>query len=251
MRYLKMYNVKKIILHIDRPKGHNSFKYYHDLEFDYPYVAGSPNLLVNVQAKSLDEAKFSEVELFNDRGLAKLALPVGANGIYILNLRPKYCLKQLTIDPIEVVPDIFFNLDFNKKTSKWDLPNDRLLYCFYNPTRRESISISCKLVEDIDNIYSKLLTNPDDLYWRQYFINNAMMRNDDAGNIIRPVRDLMNQDQLADYLQVSKKTIQNWTAYGKIQYEKIPGTGEVRYRKADIDLALKTKIIRKKSVSNN
>ncbi len=50
----------------------------------------------------------------------------------------------------------------------------------------------------------------------------------------------MNQDQLADYLQVTKKTIQNWTANRIIPFEKIPSTGLVRYRKNEIDIALKS-----------
>lgn len=235
-----MLRVKKIIVHRDGPNGYSSTSYIHDIEVDYPYVAGITGYLVNEQAKLIDSQSYN-VGLFNDSGLARLALPVGPKGVYYLILRANHSLKQLTFDPIEVVPDIFLNFDFNKKTQNWDVPNDRLLYSFYNPTRRQSISISCKLDEDTENIYSKILANPDDLYWRQYFIKNAMMESIDQREFIRSVRDLMNQDQLADYLQVSKKTIQNWTAAGTIPIEKIVGTKEIRYRKTDIDAILKTK----------
>jgi len=50
----------------------------------------------------------------------------------------------------------------------------------------------------------------------------------------------MNQDQFAEYLQVTKKTIQNWTADRIIPFERIPGTREARYRKSDIDAQLKS-----------
>lgn len=235
-----MYKVKKIIKHSEGANGNSSISYMHDTEVDYPYVAGAMDNLIIDQAKMI-ERHFSKVGLFNNKGLAKLALPIGPNGVYYLVLRAGHSLKQLTYDPVEVVPDIFLHFDFNNKTRKYDIPNNRLLYSFYNPTRRQSISISCKITEDNENIYSKIHANPADLYWRQYFIKNAMMDSADQGNIIMSVRDLMNQDQLADYLQVSKKTIQNWTAAGTIPIEKIVGTKEVRYRKTDIDAILKTK----------
>jgi excisionase family DNA binding protein len=66
-----------------------------------------------------------------------------------------------------------------------------------------------------------------------------------AGNVISSeslplTRELMNQDQISDYLQVTKKTIQNWTTNRIIPFEKLPGTREVRYRKSDIDALLKS-----------
>ena len=52
--------------------------------------------------------------------------------------------------------------------------------------------------------------------------------------------ELMNQGHIADYLQVSKKTTQNWTTNGIIPFEKIPRTKEVRYRKSAIDALIKS-----------
>ena len=53
------------------------------------------------------------------------------------------------------------------------------------------------------------------------------------------IRELMNADQVADYLQVKKKTIQNWTSDGKIPFCHIGGS--VRYRKSEIDEELSKK----------
>ena len=53
------------------------------------------------------------------------------------------------------------------------------------------------------------------------------------------IRELMTVDQVADYLQLKKKTIQNLTSNGKIPYCHIGGT--VRYRKLEIDRVLDSK----------
>lgn len=279
-----MTKIKQIITHWENPKGYQEQLHIHETEIDHPYTAGSINFLLSHKAKLIHDI-YSDVTLFSERGLAKYSIPIGHNGIYYLVLRKNYCLKQLIVEPEEVVMDIFYSLDPSSKTKekreiknpklevinlkeeignekirekelkeeikKYTVKNDRLIYSFYNPTRRSSITISCKIIEDTDNTYSKIYSNPDDLYWRQYFIKQAQPQPTGTLQTISPVRELMNQDQLAEYLQVKKKTIQNWTAEKKIPFEKIPETKEVRYRKADIDEILKTKkiIIRKKKKS--
>ncbi|MBK9282695.1 MAG: hypothetical protein IPM51_00015 [Sphingobacteriaceae bacterium] len=45
--------------------------------------------------------------------------------------------------------------ELKEEIKKYTVKNDRLIYSFYNPTRRSSITISCKIIEDTDNTYSK------------------------------------------------------------------------------------------------
>ena len=51
---------------------------------------------------------------------------------------------------------------------------DRLIYSFYNPTRRNNITITAASEKDKDNINAKLKSDPTDIHWRQYFIRLAM-----------------------------------------------------------------------------
>ncbi len=45
--------------------------------------------------------------LFNESGLTKLIPAVGPKGIYYLELRPGHKLKQLVVEPDDVVVDIY------------------------------------------------------------------------------------------------------------------------------------------------
>ena len=82
--------------------------------------------------------------------------------------------------------------------------------------------------------------NPDltDIYWRQYFIRVAMdivdIKKFDA-----KVSENMTAEQVADYLQVDKKTIRKWTSERKIPNVKLGSA--VRYQKERIDTWLKSK----------
>lgn len=49
--------------------------------------------------------------------------------------------------------------------------------------------------------------------------------------------DVMTAQQVANYLQMTRKTIQNWASEGKIPHKKINGT--IRYIKSDIEKWLK------------
>ncbi len=178
--------------------------------------------------------ELSDIPLFNESGLTKLIPEVGPKGIYYLELRPKHKLKQFVVDPDDVVVDIYIG------------PKDTLIYSFYNPTRRKSIAITAAIEKDDEGVYLKIKANPADIRWRQYFINSISSKYQalDTQTYNFTVRELMTQDQLADYLQVSKKTIQNWTSTGKLKGEWISGTKEVRYRKSTIDDLLKSDSIK-------
>jgi excisionase family DNA binding protein len=224
------YKLNKIIFQRDNIKDYETHIHPLDTEIDFPFVAGQFKELVpkEHQYSKKSRLELSTSPLFNESGLTKLIPEVGPKGIYYLELRPGHKLKQLVVELDDVYVDIYIG------------PKDTLIYSFYNPTQRNSISIMAAIEKDNENIWQKIYAHPNDLYWRQLFINDAKRGNFLSAQIPPPVKELMNQDQLADYLQVTKKTVQNWTTNRTIPFEKIPGTREVRYRKSDIDTRLKS-----------
>ncbi len=224
------YKLNKIIFQRDNIKDYETHTHPLDTEIDFPFVAGKLQELVpkEHQYGKQSRLELSTIPLFNESGLTKLIPEVGPKGIYYLEIRPGHKLKQLIVEPDDVIEDIYIG------------PKDTLIYSFYNPTRKNHISITSAIEKDTENVWQKIYAHPDDLYWRQLFINDAKSGNILSAQIQPPVKELMNQDQLADYLQVAKKTIQNYTANRIIPFEKIPGTGVVRYRKTDIDAHLKS-----------
>jgi len=126
---------------------------------------------------------------------------------------------------------------------------DSLIYTFYNPTRRKHIAITASIEEDKENVYTKLKSDLKDIYWRQYFVRVAMIKIDEEKTKTEfPLN--MTADEVAEYLQLGKKTIRNWTSEGKIPSVKIGGA--VRYRKTQIDkwITSKEEKSKKKHASN-
>ena len=74
-----------------------------------------------------------------------------------------------------------------------------------------------------------------DLIWRQSFVKRVLRKLSlDEIEIPKQIyREMMTTDQVADYLNCSKKTIQNKTSNGEIP--AIKGVVGVRYSKKDID----------------
>ena len=92
-----------------------------------------------------------------------------------------------------------------------------------------------------NQVLSKIYVEPSsiDIEWRKYFIKKAT---NFPSSITNPeklqIREYMTVEQVADYLQVKKKTIQNWTSLGKIPVCYISGIA--RYKKSEIDYKLRT-----------
>lgn len=233
------YKLNKIIFQRDWDWGYETYTYDLSTEIEFPYAAGMLQELVPKEKSQIKKYKpeISDTSLFNEKGLGKFIPEVGPKGIYYLELRPRHKLNQLIVEPEDVVADIYYG---GKATVDKTSAHRSLLYAFYNGTRRQLINISCRIVVDSENIWQKIYANSDDLYWRHFFIKQAMAVNSVLNQPLQNTRELLNQNQLADYLQVSKKTIQNWTTSRIIPFEKLPGTKEVRYRKSDIDAALKS-----------
>jgi len=220
------YKLNKIIFQRDHSWGYEKYIYNLSVEIDFPYVAGEYNTIIPKDSSIIKHYKpeISDIPLFGANGLAKLFPEVGPKGIFYLELRPNFKIKQLTIEPEDVLADINTGL------------KDTLIYSFYNPTRRNTISINIVIEKDTQ-VFNKLKSNRSDIYWRQYFIRVAQ---GNAGEKFESkVSENMTAEQVAEYLQLDIKTIRNWTSENKIPFVKLGRA--VRYPKTRIDNWLKTK----------
>ena len=185
----------------------------------------------------LVEADVYKFPIFNRDGHASIVREVGPNGAYFLSLRPEYALSDVVVDP----DDLFVDLKIVK---------DRIVYCFYNGTRRQAISITATIAEDIAGVARELSTGLSDPIWRQYFIRKAL-RKPDAKPLSAPGEsypEILTASQVARYLAVEEKTIRNWTSERKIPFKK--AGSNVRYRKTEIDAALDRGELGKKPIVN-
>jgi excisionase family DNA binding protein len=190
-----------------------------------PYCAGDFQSLVPHPDEQISHTiKKIDTPLFNKSGLGKFVVNVGEAGVFYLELRSGNALESLSVDPGEVVVDLYYGQD------------DRLVYSFYNPSVKPALSVTAIINSDVDKIYEQLKADPGDVFWRQSFVREAMLS--DKGTRQQYGPELMTAGQLAKYLQVSVKTIRNWTSAKKIPREKIGHT--VRYRKSTIDDLIKS-----------
>lgn len=231
------YKLNKIIFERDHTWGYESYTYDLKTEIEFPFAAG---MLQELTPKDSSQTKnykpeISDLPLFNEKGLGKLIPEVGPKGIYYLELRSGHKLRQLVVEPEDVVVDIYFGAE------------NTLIYSFYNPTRRNNIAITAAIEKDTENVYTKLKSDPKDIIWRQHFIRRAKADFNKEG-MDQPKKEYpenMTAVQAADYLQVEEKTIRNWTSQGKIPSVKISGI--VRYKKSDIEQVWKKKGSTRKS----
>jgi len=216
------YKLNNIIFQRDNIRDYETHTHPLDTEIEFPFVAGKLQELVPKENQYGEKSRLelSTSPLFNESGLAKLIPEVGPKGIYYLELRPGHKLKQLIVEPEDVYVDIYIG------------PKDTLIYSFYNPTRRNTISITAAIEKDDESVYSKLKSDPTDIYWRLHFVRLAMDKIDSEKSESRP-SEYMTVDEVAKLLKLSKKTIRNWTSEGKIPSVKLGSA--VRYRKTQID----------------
>jgi excisionase family DNA binding protein len=220
------YKINKIILQRDNIRDYETHTHPMATELDFPFVAGKLQELVPIEHQYGKQSKLelSTTPLFNESGLTKLIPEVGPKGIYYLELRPGYKLKQLIVEPDDVVVDIYIGAE------------ERLIYSFYNPTRRNSITITAASVKDVENIYSKLKSDLSDIIWRKYFIKCAMIdlekffSNLPAHKEGLKEKSILTAEEAARYLRTSKKNVQNLASQGKIK--KVKGG---KYRLEDLD----------------
>ena len=221
--------VNKIFVDYDLVEKHNQVSYAHkeDVELvDLVTRFSAPDQLL--------DARETKTPIFNRSGDATIVRPIGPYGVYYLYLRPLYALSRIVVEPDDVFVDV-------------TRVKDQLVYCFYNGTRRESISITATISEDIEGVARELSTGLNDASWRQYFIRKVLTK-PGASSIDQPpgaYPDIMTAARAARYLSVEEKTIRNWTSEGKIPYKKLGSS--VRYVRAELDAALEAGTIGKTS----
>jgi excisionase family DNA binding protein len=220
------YKLNKIIFQKDNLQDYETHTRQLNTEIDNPFIAGKLREMFPEENQYGNILELSTSLLFNESGLTKLIPEVGPKGIYYLELKPGHKLKQLVVEPDDVVVDIYFGRE------------DTLIYSFYNPTRRKSIAITASIEKDTENVYTKLKSDPKDIIWRQHFIRRAMadFKKEGMAQPKKEFPEIMTAVQAADYLQVKEKTIRNWTSQGRIPSASIGGA--VRYKKSDIDKLL-------------
>lgn len=212
--------VNKIFVDYDLVQKHNQVSFAHNEDVDLVDLVTrfpAPDRLLDIRE--------TETPIFSRAGHATIVRPVGPYGIYYLFLRPNFALSKIVVEP----DDVFVDISREK---------DHLVYCFYNGTRRESISISATICEDLEGVARELSTGLNDATWRQYFVRKVLTK-PDARSIGQPAAafpDIMTAAQAARYLSVEEKTIRNWTSEGRIPFKKLGSS--VRYMKKELDEAL-------------
>jgi hypothetical protein len=205
------YKLNKIIFQRDNIKDYETHTHPLDTEIEFPFVAGKLQELVPKENQYGEKSRLelSTSPLFNESGLAKLIPEVGPKGIYYLELRPGHKLKQLIVEPEDVYVDIYIG------------PKDTLIYSFYNPTRRNTISITAAIEKDDESVYSQIKAAPNDLTWRQYYIKRSLQSSSESmkenTKVEKITREILTSDEAANYLRMKKKTLQNYASQGRVK----------------------------------
>ena len=215
--------LKKVIIDVDYITKHGQVIYNRDEHIDLSDLIGK----CDPKAKDPlypEEVREIDISIFDQKGQASIVRDVGPRGAYYLWLRPYYSLSKLIVDP----DDVFVDLTYAE---------ERLIYCFYNGTRRACISITALVEEDFEGVAGKLISNISDGIWRQYIVRKNLVK-PDARPLVNPVEDypdILTAVQVARYLGVEEKTVRNWTSDGKIPFTKVGGA--TRYKKSAVSVA--------------
>ncbi len=96
-----------------------------------------------------------------------------------------------------------------------------MIYSFYNPTRRNAISITAAIEKDTEGVYSQIKAEPDDLIWRHYFVQRALLSTQNSVVKINQSekidKEILTADEAANLLRMKKKTLQNYVSERKIK----------------------------------
>jgi hypothetical protein len=226
------YKLNNIVFERDNINDYETHTHPLDTEIDFPFVAGKLQELIpkEHQYGKQSRLELSTIPLFNESGLTKLIPEVGPNGIYYLELRPGHKLRQLIVDPEDVVVDIYIG------------QKDTLIYSFYNPTRRKTIAITASIEKDDEGVYSQIKAAPIDLIWRQYYIKRALQSSSasvkENAKVQKITKEILTSDEAANFLRMKKKTLQNDTSQGRVKSLK---GGKFRLKDLEEFLELKKK----------
>ncbi len=205
------YKLNNIVFERDNINDYETHTHPLDTEIDFPFVAGKLQELIPIEHQYGKQSRLdlSTIPLFNESGLTKLIPEVGPKGIYYLELRPGHKLRQLIVEPDDVVTDIYIG------------QKDTLIYCFYNPTRRKFISITAAIEKDTEGVYSQIKAEPEDLIWRQYYVKRAFQSSSESmkenTKVQKFTKEILTSDEAANFLRMSKKTLQNYSSQGKVK----------------------------------
>jgi excisionase family DNA binding protein len=219
--------IKKIIHIADNKINYHRFVYNFPEETHLNYAAGNfQDLIPKNGIIENDNNYLVKYPIFNSVGNAKIIEKIGPKGLLYISLRPNQVLSKIYVEPSSIDIDIYYG-------------EDSLIYSFYNGGDSDLIALTLSVSDDSENVFSKIKANSNDIEWRKYFIKKAT---NFPSSITNPeklqIREYMTVEQVADYLQVKKKTIQNWTSLGKIPVCYISGIE--RYKKSEIDNKLTT-----------
>lgn len=226
------YKVKNMIYEREIKSG-NAYEYYEvkaAQSFESPYMAEEYKTFISPEAAKANKLKGKIVDepLCNNANSIKRAIKIGLDGLYVLEIRVGFRLKELMVQPTDVIIDIYFGND------------DTLIYTFYNLSEQNVIEVIARIVEDDEGIAQKLRTDPKDLVWRKYFIKRA--QNMDTPNV-KPKKaaektehEILTAQEASDYLRISKKTLQNYVSQGKVKSLR-----SGKFRKKDLDSYLESK----------
>jgi len=203
------YKLNKIIFQKDNLQDYETHTRQLNTEIDNPFIAGKLREMFPEENQYGNILELSTSLLFNESGLTKLIPEVGPKGIYYLELKPEHKLKQLVVEPEDVVVDIYFGRE------------DTLIYSFYNPTRRKSIAITASIEKDDEGVYSQIKAAPKDLIWRQYYIKRALQSSSESvkenTKVQKITKEILTSDEAANFLRMKKKTLQNYASLGRVK----------------------------------
>jgi len=98
----------KILIHIDWDTSHGELRMRYDKPIDSPYDLASLSRTIP-RPDYLESDHVIRDSFFSRTGTFKVIPEVGRSGLYPLLLRPNYRLKNLIVDPEEIVVDVYAN----------------------------------------------------------------------------------------------------------------------------------------------
>lgn len=217
--------VKTFIHYRDCVDFYQRFVYTLDQPQVIQYAAGEFQNLIptGVKLENNDQIMV-KIPLFNKAGNTKIIERFNIQSILYLEIAPGRILSRYYTEPKSVDLDVLYG-------------KEGLIYTFYNGNDDNTIVISGTISEDKNKVFSKIKSNPGDLEYRKYIINQLItqpIQESDEDSEKYP--EYMTAAQVADHLQVKEKTIRNWTSQKKIQGLKFSGI--TKYKRSMIDKLL-------------
>jgi len=210
-------SVNKIIHYQDAGKTYNRLEFNSEKQVSVKYIAGDFGSLVPKEMPLNYKIKKTYDEpLFNKSNNGIINESINGPTIIYLELRKDIAIKELYGPTSNITYDLFYG-------------QEGLIYSFYSDLL-DTISFKIKVDEDVNKVYQKIKTNPEDIFYRHHFINRALAN---ANKTFAEVDsenypELMTKAQTAALLQTDLKTFSNWVSDGKIQFTVI---GKKRYFK--------------------